>query len=65
MWFLCLTNSEFVDLVAFGSISTIAQVYQTLDDKRVERYAPVFGETTVSMTVLMTVLGNLGVMKDL
>ena len=57
----CLNNSEFAELVAFGSIIKIAQVYWSLDRKR-ETYAPVFGQllgdATVSMSLLVSMLSG-------
>jgi hypothetical protein len=57
----CLNNSEFAELVAFGSIIKIAQVYRSLDRRR-ERYAPVFGQllgdATVSMSLLVSMLSG-------
>lgn len=55
-------RNEFMDLIAFGSINTIVQVYQSLDKRR-ERYAPVFrnmfGDATKNMSAIVSTLGGM------
>jgi hypothetical protein len=49
MWFMCLNDSEFIDLIVYGALSAIRQAYSTLSERK-ERYLP-------TLTLMVTGIG--------